>query len=168
MRSRPFGGLWGPLSRLGLAAGAAALVVDQAFKAVMLHGVRIAETGPVAVLPVLDLVMVWNYGISYGLFQQDGDLGRFVLLAIKLAAVVLLTIWLARAHSRMVAVALGLVIGGAIGNGIDRLVHGAVADFFRFHWGSFSWYVFNLADVAIVAGVLLLLYDSLRPARGPQ
>ena len=119
--------------------------------------------------PFLDLVLAWNTGISYGLFREQGMLGQNILLAVKIVAVVLLWVWLARAGSRLSAVALGLVIGGAIGNAIDRLTFGAVADFVLVHittptW-RFDWYVFNLADAAIVAGVIGLLCDSLAGAR---
>lgn len=104
-------------------------------------------------------------GISYGLFPQDGALGRWVLLGVKAAAVALLSVWLARAGTRLTALALGLIIGGAVGNAIDRLAYGAVFDFVLFHVAtesfSFRWYVFNLADAAIVAGVAGLLYDAL-------
>jgi signal peptidase II len=110
-------------------------------------------------------VLTWNTGISYGLFPQEGPVGQWALLAVKVIAAVLLWIWLARASSRLTAVALGLIIGGAIGNAIDRLAYGAVADFVLFHvtTGSFNfrWYVFNLADVAIVLGVAGLLYEML-------
>jgi len=106
-----------------------------------------------------------NTGISYGLFPQEGPLGQWVLLALKAIAVVLLWIWLARTASRLAAVSLGLIIGGAIGNAIDRFAYGAVADFVLFHVTtanfSFNWYVFNLADVAIVAGVIGLLLETL-------
>jgi signal peptidase II len=98
-----------------------------------------------------------------------------VLLAVKAGAVVLLGYWLLRASSRLVAVALGLIIGGAFGNGIDRMIYGAVVDFVLFHvplaTSEFRWYVFNLADAAIVAGVIGLLYDSFRPqhaAKAPR
>ncbi len=116
--------------------------------------------------PFLDLVLAWNTGISYGLFPQDGPLGRWALLALKAD----------RRRSccgsgspgrstRLTALALGLIIGGAIGNAIDRFAYGAVADFVLFHITtasfSFNWYVFNLADVAIVAGVIGLLYETL-------
>jgi len=121
--------------------------------------------GRVVLAPFLDLVLAWNTGISYGLFQQAGPLGQWALFALKVIAVVLLALWLARTGSRLSSVALGLIIGGAIGNALDRLVHGAVMDFVLFHitaaaW-SFQWYVFNLADAAIVAGVVGLLYESL-------
>lgn len=154
-----------PHFRTGLAAIAGALAVDQAFKLVMLHVVGIASGQVITVAPVLDLVMAWNYGVSFGLFQQDGELGQWALVAFKACAVALIAWWLWRAESRLTALALGLIAGGALGNGIDRILYGAVADFFAFHittasW-QFRWYVFNLADVAIVAGVGLLLYESL-------
>ena len=112
------------------------------------------------------MLLTWNTGISYGLFPQQGPLGQWALLAFKGAAVAFLWIWLTRATSRPTAVALGLIIGGAVGNAIDRLHWPGVLDFVLFHietatW-SFRWYVFNLADVAIVAGVFGLLYESLR------
>src|SRR6185503_969966 len=104
-------------------------------------------------------------GISYGLFQQDSELGQWVLFGLKVAAVILLCVWLARASCRLTALGLGLIIGGAVGNAIDRVLHGAVVDFVLFHIRtatfSFNWYVFNLADAAIVAGVVGLLYESL-------
>ncbi|MEO1200007.1 MAG: signal peptidase II [Pseudomonadota bacterium] len=143
-----------------------ALVIDQASKYWFLHIYDIAEKSPVAVTPFFNFVMVWNYGISYGLFQQDTDFGRYALVAVKIVVSIGLTVWMVRTHDRLIAVSLGLIIGGAIGNAIDRVVYGAVADFFHFYVGSFSWYVFNLADVAVVAGVTLLLYDSFLRHRG--
>ena len=170
-RSRMF---WGPLTALGLAAAAVTAALDQALKLWLLFGFRLAGQGAVAVTPFLDLVLTWNTGISYGWFQQEGPFGQWALLALKALAVVLLWIWLARAGSRLAAVALGLIIGGALGNAIDRLAYGAVADFVLLHvqtaaW-RFNWYVFNLADAGIVAGVALLLYESLlgdRAAKAP-
>jgi signal peptidase II len=154
-----------PHFRAGLAALVAALAIDQAFKLVMLHGVGMATGQVITVAPVLDLVMAWNYGVSFGLFQQDSEIGQWALVAFKIAAVALIAWWLWKAESWLTAIALGLIAGGAVGNGIDRVLYGAVADFFAFHittasW-QFRWYVFNLADVAIVAGVGLLLYESL-------
>ena len=156
--------LYGPLSALGLVTAVLAAVIDQAAKLWLVFVFDLAHRGAVAVGPFIDLVLTWNAGISYGLFQQDTDFGRWVLLAIKGAAVVVLWAWLARVRTRLPAVALGLIIGGAVGNAIDRLAYGAVADYVLFHIdgasGRFNWYVFNLADVAIVAGVIGLLYDS--------
>ncbi len=157
---------WGPLSALGLAVAAATGIVDQASKLWLLHVFDLADRGRVAFTSFIDLVVTWNTGISYGLLQQNGRFGAWALFAFKMAAVAFLWIWLARASSRLTATALGLIIGGALGNAIDRLHWPGVMDFVLFHvetagW-SFRWYVFNLADVAIVAGVAGLLYDSLR------
>jgi signal peptidase II len=166
--------LWGPLTRLGLMAALVTCVIDQAVKLWLIFVFDLESKGVVELLPFAALVMTWNKGISNGWFQQDGPLGQWALLALKLVAVALLWIWLSRAGTRLAALSLGLIIGGAIGNGIDRLAYGAVADFALLHiqtatW-SFNWYVFNLADVAIVAGVAGLLYESLlgdRAAKAP-
>jgi signal peptidase II len=157
--------LWGRFTGIGLAVALAAAVLDQASKLWLIFVTDLASHGPIALAPFLDLVLTWNTGISYGLFPQEGALGRWALLAIKVIAAVLLWIWLARASSRLTAVALGLIIGGAIGNAIDRLAYGAVADFVLFHITTasfnFRWYVFNIADVAIVVGVAGLIYEML-------
>jgi len=167
--------LQGPLTRFGLAVAAACAAADQALKLWLIFGLDLRAHGIVTLTPFLDLVLTWNRGISYGLFQQDGALGRWALLALAAVAVTLLTVWLARTTSRLAALALGLIIGGAIGNAIDRLAYGAVADFVLFHVTTesinFKWYVFNLADAAIVAGVIGLLYESLlgdRAAKAPR
>src|SRR5881392_3792840 len=124
---------FGPLTRFGLIVALIVCAVDQAVKLWLLNVFNLANRGIVHLTPFLDLVLTWNTGISYGLFPQDGDLGRAVLLGLKLGAVVLLWVWLARAEQRLTAVALGLIIGGAIGNAIDRLAYGAVVDFALFH-----------------------------------
>ena len=147
--------LWGPRTRFGLAVAAAAAVLDQASKLWLLFVVDLPARGIVRLTPFLDLVLTWNTGISYGLFRQEGPLGQAALLALKALAVVLLWIWLARTASRLAAVSLGLIIGGAIGNADFVLFHVTTANF------SFNWYVFNLADVAIVAGVIGLLLETL-------
>jgi len=151
--------------RLGLAVAVAAAAADQATKAWLLYGFGLTEGGQVPVGPFIDLVLAWNTGISYGLFQHSGLLWQWALLAFKVVAVAFILVWLARTRSRLSALSLGLVAGGAAGNAIDRAVHGAVMDFVLFHvsgpsW-TFQWYVFNLADAAIVAGVIGLVYDSL-------
>jgi signal peptidase II len=159
-------------TRVRLIGGASAflmLLVDQAHKLWMLNVYDIVSRQPVRVLPFFDLVMAWNKGVSYSLFEADSDLELYVLLAVTAAATLFLAVWLWRAQTRLSGLGLGLIIGGAIGNGIDRVAYGAVADFFHFHVGSFSWYVFNLADVGIVAGVGLLLYESFTtPEAQPQ
>jgi signal peptidase II len=151
--------------RLGLLAAVIAAAVDQAAKLWLLYGFGLTGRGRVPVTSFLDLVLAWNTGISYGLFRQTGPFGQWALLTLKVIAVALLVIWLVRTRSLLSGLALGLIVGGAIGNGIDRLVHGAVMDFVLFHitaatW-TFQWYVFNFADVAIVAGVIGLVYESL-------
>jgi signal peptidase II len=150
---------------LGVMVALATAAADQAVKFWLLDGFDLPGRGRVVLTPFLDLVLAWNTGISYGLFAGTGPLGQWVLFALKMIAVVLLGAWLARTGSRLSAVALGLIIGGAIGNALDRATHGAVMDFVLFHITtasfSFNWYVFNLADVAIVAGVVGLLYESL-------
>ena len=166
--------LWGPLTAAGVAAAAIVCALDQAIKLWLLFVFDLADRGVVEIMPFVDLVLAWNTGISYGWFQQKGPFGQWALLILKVVAVSLLWIWLARAPSRLSALALGLIIGGAIGNAIDRVAYGAVADFVLLHvettgW-RFDWYVFNLADVAIVAGVAALLYESFlggRAAKAP-
>jgi signal peptidase II len=157
-------GAAGAPQRLGLAAAAAAAVIDQGVKLWLLYGFDLPGQGRVALTPFLDLVFVQNTGISYGLFQGAGPLGQWVLFGFKAIAVLLLGLWLARTPSRLAGLALGLIIGGALGNAIDRGFYGAVVDYVLFHitaptW-TFEWYVFNLADASIVAGVAGLLYES--------
>ena len=136
----------------------------------MLGPYAIEEKGRVAVTPYLDLVMVWNRGVSYGLFQQEGDLGRWLLIAIGLAGSALFAWWMWRADRFLTALSLGLVVGGALSNVIDRLAYGAVADFFLLHAGGFEWYVFNLADAWIVVGVagLMLAWALERPEKATE
>ena len=150
--------------RAGIIAAVATLVADQASKLWLLKVFDLAHRGIVKVTPFFDLWLAWNIGISFGWLQNDGQAAQLALMAVKVIAVVALAIWMARSHTFLATVALGLIIGGAIGNGIDRLAYGAVVDFALFHieiaGNTFNWYVFNLADVAIVAGVAGLLYDS--------
>lgn len=148
--------------RVGLVTGAITFLADQALKLWLLNVYDLAARGRVAVLPFFDLILVWNRGISYGLFQQEGLFGRFFLLALSLVACVFILVWLRRPSTRLHGFALGLVLGGAAGNAVDRGAYGAVADFVLLHAGAFEWYVFNIADAAIVVGVLLILYGALR------
>ena len=157
--------VWGRLSAFGLTVAAFSCLIDQASKLWLLYDFDLVRRSPVELTPFADLVLTFNTGISYGLLPQQGPLGQWALLAFKVAAVIFLWVWLTRAPSRLAAAALGLIIGGAVGNAIDRLHWPGVMDFVLFHldtatW-SFRWYVFNLADVAIVAGVVALLYESL-------
>ena len=155
-----------PLLRSGLLTALAVLILDQASKLWLLFVFELGRHGAVKVTPFFDLVLAWNTGISYGWFQNDSPTGAAILLAIKAVAVVALAFWMARSRTRFATIGLGLIIGGAIGNAIDRLAYGAVVDFALFHVQigekTFNWYVFNLADVAIIVGVAALLYDSFR------
>jgi len=148
----------------GIFAAMVTLVADQASKLWLLNVFDLARRGAVKVTPFFDLVLAWNIGISFGWLQNDSQAAQLALMAVKGIAVVALAIWMARSHTLLATIALGLIIGGAIGNGIDRLAYGAVVDFALFHieigGNTYNWYVFNLADVAIVAGVAALLYDS--------
>jgi signal peptidase II len=139
------------------------LLADQASKFWVLNFTDLPFGGRIGIVPTLDLELTWNQGISYGLMRQDGELGRWLLVSATCVAILLLSVWLLRADRRLTRCGLALIVGGAIGNLIDRVWHGAVVDFVYFHVLSFSWYVFNLADCAIVAGVAALLYDSFRP-----
>lgn len=150
--------------RAGIFTAVATLVADQASKLWLLNGFDLARRGVVKVTPFFDLVLAWNIGISFGWLQNDSHSAQIALMAVKVIAVIALAIWMARSQTRLATIALGLIIGGAIGNGIDRFAYGAVVDFALFHveigGNTYNWYVFNLADVAIVAGVAALLYDS--------
>ena len=158
--------LWGPLSPFGVGMALFILAFDQAHKAWMLVIYRIQEKGRVAVTPFFDLVFVKNTGVSYGLFLQESPQGQWLLAGFAALAVLAMSLWLAHGiTTRLVAASVGLIMGGAASNAIDRLVLGGVADFFSLHAFGFYWYVFNVADVAIVAGVIGLLYDSFGPSR---
>ena len=155
----------------GLLAAAATLVVDQASKLLLLYTFGFAQMSPgdaVGVLPFFNLVMVWNPGISLGLFPASGPEGTVFLATFQLIAVCALSWWLWLVRSRLLAVGLGLVIGGALGNLIDRLVYGRVADFFHLYAYGYDFYVFNVADAAITFGVLGLLYDALVKPESPK
>jgi signal peptidase II len=147
-------------SRAGLVVALATLALDQATKLYYLFVDVLSQREPIRLAPFLDLIVGWNRGISYGLFQQHTELGRWALVAVSVVAGIGLSLWIRRAPNPLVAAALGLIVGGALGNVIDRFAYGAVFDFIHIHVGSFSWYVFNVADAAIVAGVVGLLYDS--------
>ena len=150
--------------RAGIVAAVAALGLDQVTKLWLLYVFDIAHHGAMRVTPFFDLVLAWNVGISFGWFQNDSFVAQIVLTAVKAIAVIVLALWMAWSRTMLASTALGLIIGGAIGNAIDRFAYGAVVDFALFHveiaGKTYNWYVFNLADVAIVAGVAALLYDS--------
>jgi signal peptidase II len=153
---------------LGAAVGLCVLALDQASKWWILNGLDLPDRGAIAVLPVLNLTLVWNKGITFGLFGGQNAIGSAVLAVVALAVVVALALWLRRAESLLVAAALGAIAGGAIGNVIDRARYGAVVDFIHAHIGNVSWYVFNVADAAIVCGVATLVLDGLRGRPGAR
>jgi signal peptidase II len=145
----------------GAVIALAVFLLDQANKLWLIFFYDIAAHQPVRLTPFFDVVLAKNPGISYSLLSAHSAFGRWALFALAIVATALLAIWLRHAGTRLTAFGLGLIIGGALGNACDRLVYGYVADFYHFHVGGFSWYVFNLADVAICAGVALLLFEPL-------
>lgn len=152
--------------RLGLLVAAVVLVLDQACKALFLYGLGWIETlgqpmngKQIEVLPFFDIVMVWNKGISYGLLQADSAFERWLLAFFALGVTGFLIWWLRGIKDTRLALALGLIIGGALGNVIDRILYGAVADFFYLHAFGYGWYVFNIADTAVVMGVVIMGLD---------
>jgi signal peptidase II len=148
----------------GLVATAIALLLDQGSKIALLYGFNFQGMRPgqaIHILPFFNLVMMWNPGISYGLFPAHSLLGTLALGLFSAVAVTALSWWMWQANRRPLTVGLGLVVGGALGNLIDRIIYGAVADFFHFHAFGYDWYVFNVADAAITFGVIALLYDAL-------
>jgi signal peptidase II len=157
--------LWGRFSAFALLVAVFTCAADQALKFWLLLAVHLGDATTIVLGPFFDIVLTWNTGISYGLFPQQSAAGVWGLFAFKVVAVGFLWAWLTRAQTRLTAAALGLIIGGAVGNAIDRLHWPGVMDFVLFHIDTasftFRWYVFNLADVAIVAGVVGLLYESL-------
>jgi lipoprotein signal peptidase len=151
------------LTSLGVLAAVLVLAGDQGSKWWVLEVLRLPERRSVPVLPVLNLTLVWNRGVTFGLLNTLGDWSAPALGVAALAIVVALGVWLRRAERGLVAVALGAIAGGAVGNVIDRVRFGAVVDFIHVHVSGWSWYVFNVADAAIVCGVAALVLDGLRP-----
>ena len=153
--------------RLGILVAAVVLVADQASKFWLIAWIE-GQGGWQQITGFFNLVMVWNRGISFGMFQS-GETGRWLLVLFSSLVCLGLGVWLFRQSQRWPALALGAVIGGALGNIVDRIWRGAVADFFDFHIMGYHWPAFNVADSAITIGVAVLLYDSFRaPAdQGP-
>lgn len=136
------------------------VAIDQGNKFYFLWSLELQEGVRQTLLPFLDIVLVWNKGISYGLFQQNTQLGAWILVGAKFFIVIGLLFWLHLEKRALAQYAISFIIGGALGNMIDRYLYGAVADFYLLHWQNLEWYVFNLADVAIVIGVALLIYEE--------
>jgi len=144
---------------LGAGVGLVVLLADQASKAWILSVVP--GHGPIELLPVLDLTLVMNKGITFGLFNGDTSVSALLLVAVALVVVAALIVWMWRAESALVGAAIGAIAGGAVGNIIDRVRLGWVVDFIHAHIGAWQWYVFNVADAAIVCGVAALVLDGL-------
>ena len=154
-------------ARTGLIWATATLVADQASKLWVMNGLGMREGEHIVVAPFLNLFMVFNRGVSYSLLTGDSRQWQLGLAAFAFVVAIGLVIWLLRAsHTRIAAISIGLIAGGAVGNAIDRLYLPGVADFVQLHGFGYSWYIFNVADVAIVAGVVGLLYDSFASNRG--
>ncbi len=145
---------------MGLVTAALVLGLDRLSKWWLLEPFAIAEREPVTVTSFFNLVMVWNPGISFGLLGSNEQLGRWLLIGFSVIVVAVLIAWLFRIGSGLLALGLGFVIGGAIGNIWDRVIWGAVADFFDFHVAGYHFWAFNAADAGISTGVALLLYDA--------
>ncbi|MGE5546108.1 MAG: signal peptidase II [Solirubrobacterales bacterium] len=155
--------------RLGLAVAAIVMVLDQITKTMIVNVMRpdgVWETPfhtatRIEVLPFFDLVMAWNRGVSFGVFNNGGQWNAVLLTVLSLAIVAGLVAWMRKAQSRWVAIALGGIVGGALGNVVDRVRFGAVADFLDIHVAGWHWPAFNLADSAITVGAAVLILDSL-------
>lgn len=148
------------LHALGIVMALAVLILDQASKwwilAVVMQPPQVIE-----VTPFFNLVMAWNRGVSFGLFTHEAEIMPYVLTAVALAIVAFLLVWLWRNDRALIAASLGLVIGGALGNVVDRFRFGAVADFLDFHVAGYHWPAFNVADSGITIGVALIVLDGL-------
>lgn len=147
----------GPLRAIGYGLAFAIFVLDQMVKYWIIEFVRLHERGFIDIAPFFNLTWVENRGVSMGMLTADGDLGRWLLVALTAAISAGVALWLWRERNRLDVVALGLVLGGAIGNIVDRIRFGYVVDFLHFFWGEWHFYVFNVADAAITVGVILLL-----------
>ena len=149
----------------GLLLAIVVIVADQITKWLMLDFLDL-EVNPIVVTSFFNLVLVWNRGVSFGMFNEAGAAGPWILTAVALLVVLGLLYWLRQAEGWYMVVGLGLVIGGALGNVIDRIRYGAVVDFLDFHIAGYHWPAFNVADSAICIGAGLLLIDGLlSPAR---
>jgi signal peptidase II len=153
---------------LGFAVAAVIAVGDQLSKLWVLGFFAARPAGPrvLNIAPFFNLVLTGNRGMSFGLFNNDTAANTVIFTALAALIVLGLVIWLRRAETVLLKAAIGLVIGGAVGNVIDRLVRGAVVDFLDFHLGEWHWFAFNLADSAICVGVAALLLDGLLGRRG--
>jgi signal peptidase II len=152
----------GPHLRLGLIIAAAVFVVDQLVKWIVTYPLQLQQRQVIELLPIFDLRWVQNYGVSMGFLTADGEVERWLLVGLTSAISVGVLIWLWREKNRQDAIALSLVLGGAVGNILDRIRFGHVVDYADLHFGDIHpFLVFNVGDAAITIGVLLLLVRAL-------
>ncbi|HEX4889648.1 MAG TPA: signal peptidase II [Alphaproteobacteria bacterium] len=146
-----------PEVKLGLVIAAAIAVADWLSKYIVLYVIDLPARQNIQILPFFDLTMVWNRGVSFGMLQADSPYAHLALTGFVVLISLGVVAWLWQNTDKLSAIALGGILGGALGNIYDRVKYGAVADFFDFHLMGYHWYVFNLADAAISIGVTLLL-----------
>jgi signal peptidase II len=149
-----------PTIRRGLLIALIVIALDQASK----WWILLSVMNPPQLLPILpsfNLVLTWNRGVSFGLLAMGHDMGPWILSILAAVIVAALLVWLRKADGKLVPIAIGFIVGGAIGNVVDRFVHGAVVDFLDIYWGSYHWPAFNVADSGITVGAVLLVVDSL-------
>ncbi|WNK00025.1 signal peptidase II [Thalassospiraceae bacterium LMO-JJ14] len=144
----------------GAAVAVLALVFDQASKLWILESVM-QPPRVIEITPFFNIVLAWNRGVSFGMFNQQSDYGPYLLTGLAVAIIIGLAVWLWRATTRSSVLALGLIIGGAIGNVVDRVQYGAVIDFLDFHVAGYHWPAFNIADSAVCVGAVILVLESL-------
>lgn len=154
------------MKALGFGVAALVFILDQISKHWIINTVHLAERGSIELLPFFRLTYVGNIGVSMGLFRANTDLGRWLLVAVTGAIAAAVAVWIVREKQRAEVLALGLILGGALGNIVDRVRFGYVVDFLHFFWGERSFWVFNVADAAITTGVLLLLFRALVAPKG--
>ena len=152
--------LWGRCSALGVVVAFTAFLADTLSKNYLIDLLYGRFPPKISITPFFDIVLSWNKGISYGILSSNQWFAQPALIGVGAFIVVILLVWLAHARSAFVAIALGMVIGGAAGNLWDRIRFGAVADFFSFHAWGFYWYIFNVADVWIVVGGAVLIWQT--------
>jgi signal peptidase II len=145
----------------GITLALTILIADQASKYWVLHGAHLTDGHVLIILPILDFVLAWNHGVTFGIFNGDEGISWVILAAAAIAVVSGLTAWLWTTKYLTTTLAIGAITGGAIGNVLDRLHYGAVVDFIQAHLGAYSFYVFNLGDSAIVCGVAVLMAENL-------
>ena len=148
------------LLRIGVAVAGCILILDQLSKVWILQSVM-QPPRVIEITPFFNIVLAWNRGVSFGMFNQASDYGPHLLTALALAIVAALSVWLYKAEARFTVLSLGLIIGGALGNVIDRVRFGAVVDFLDFHAMGYHWPAFNVADAAICIGAAMLVLESL-------